>query len=995
MAQWAQSRGFDRPGRDSGLRTLLAAACLAFSALPSAQPGAQQSPVGVIAAGDAAVTGFSGAPPPPLIAPGDDPAALTFIDPNGPSLRIVDLHHMGGSAAAQLVGAPKPFTFTASQIGQVFGVALDNASPPNIYVAASSVYGLSIVAPDANGRIVHVKTGAPNAAFMTGLWGPHGGPGTIWKIDGATARKSLFANVMTANRPNSGAALGGLAFDPQSKSLFVADRETGLIHRLAMDGADLGSYDHGVAGRAAQGLPAVPWNAQQPIDVTSPQFDSGDPSTWKLAAPERRVFGLAVHGGRLYYAVADGLQIWSVGVQPDGSFGADAVIELAAPPAAGPTEISKITFDDQGRMLLAERPAPTGAFDFEALSEPAIGRVLRYAIVGTAGGQRVWQEKPDEYALGFPHDYRNGNGSVEVGYNYDRSGDVIAGSCGGFVWMSGEDLRETTDATLAAWLSQSGSLPVSGLQGVGAWQDRPRNTPPIKSYFISYADGPPDEAARGHMGDIAIPRVCEPPTHAGLETPAPPSGYGPPPGGPPRPPGPIVPPGRPGPPPPRVPPTGHNPPPPPGSCLPDQVRRVPTGACAPTCPRPDVQIGRRCCAVATLAAGGECSNSTCPAGQTAIGSSNYCCDASHVYAGSGGAPACCSGPLVNGQCQPPKPPQCPPGGAATAECPCPNGYVQTGGTCCLASKVTSTGVCCPAGQAPSSANKNECLPILRIPIGPLCCASGLIPTSSGACCAPANVTTTGVCCSQPVNPSNRAACPAQTESIPVCAPGYARMPDGTCCSRRLVSADGRSCLASRPPCGPGEFRNPQGACERLAPPVVAPPACPAGEALTREGRCAPVPPVACPPGFARYQPGPCTPIPPHCPRGQTRAADGSCAPTPPPACPPGQERLRNGVCAPVAPPPCPRGTTRNVSGVCAPIAAAPCPPGLLRNPRGICIPAPCPRGAIRNRLGFCVPLGAPGPFPGGPGELGPPRGSGFPGPGGPGFGAGGGAFPQQ
>src|SRR5271165_6410981 len=521
MAQWAQSRGFDRPGRDSGLRTLLAAACLAFSALPSAQPGAQQSPVGVIAAGDAAVTGFSGAPPPPLIAPGDDPAALTFIDPNGPSLRIVDLHHMGGSAAAQLVGAPKPFTFTASQIGQVFGVALDNASPPNIYVAASSVYGLSIVAPDANGRIVHVKTGAPNAAFMTGLWGPHGGPGTIWKIDGPTARASLFANVMTANRPNSGAALGGLAFDPQSKSLFVADRETGLIHRLAMDAADLGSYDHGVAGRAAQGLPAVPWNAQQPIDVTSPQFDSGDPSTWDLAAPERRVFGLAVHGGRLYYAVADGLQIWSVGVQPDGSFADDAVIELAAPPAAGPTEISKITFDDQGRMLLAERPAPTGAFDFEALAVPAIGRVLRYAIVGeSAGGRRVWQAEPDEYAIGFPRDFRNANGGVAIGYNYDHAGDIIPGSCGGFLWTTGEDLRESTDAKLAARLEQTGPPHVDGLQGEGVWQNRPRNTPPLESYFIAYVDGPPDDAARGHMGDIAIRRDCAPASRAGFVTPA-------------------------------------------------------------------------------------------------------------------------------------------------------------------------------------------------------------------------------------------------------------------------------------------------------------------------------------------------------------------------------------------------------------------------------------------------------------------------------------------
>ena len=471
----------------------------------------------MIAPGEAAVTGFAGAPPPPQIAPGDDPAALTFIDASGPSLRIVDLRHMGGRAAAQLVGAPKPFTVPASEIGQGFGVALDDASPPNIYVAASSSYGLPIVAPGPNGRVLHVRTGAPKAAFMPGLWGPRGGPGSIWKIDGASARVSLFADVKTGNRPNSGAALGGLAFDPQSKSLFVADRETGLVHRLGLNGADLGSYDHGVAGRAAQELAAVPWAAQQPIDVTSPRFDSGDPATWNLASPERRVFGLSVHEGRLFYAVADSLQVWSVGLRPDGAFGDDAVIELAVPPAAGPTEISKIAFDAQGRMLLAERPAPTGAFDLEALSRSAIGRVLRYAIVGKAAGRRVWQEQPDEYALGFPHDYRNGNGGVDVGYNYDRNGDIIAGSCGGFVWMSGEDLRESADATLAARLAQSGPSPVSGLQGVGAWQDRPRNAPPVESYFVSYADGPPDDAARGHMGDIAILRVCEAASHAGLE----------------------------------------------------------------------------------------------------------------------------------------------------------------------------------------------------------------------------------------------------------------------------------------------------------------------------------------------------------------------------------------------------------------------------------------------------------------------------------------------
>ena len=111
---------------------------------------------------------------------------------------------MGGPAAAQLVGAPKPFTVPASQVGQVFAVALDDANPPNIYVAASSAYGLPIVAPGPDGRLRHVRTGAPNAAFMQGLWGPKAGSGSIWKIDGATARVTLFANVTTDGKPNSG-----------------------------------------------------------------------------------------------------------------------------------------------------------------------------------------------------------------------------------------------------------------------------------------------------------------------------------------------------------------------------------------------------------------------------------------------------------------------------------------------------------------------------------------------------------------------------------------------------------------------------------------------------------------------------------------------------------------------------------------------------------------------------------------------------------------------
>jgi hypothetical protein len=796
-------------------------AAIALSASLTGAAIAQQGNA-ILAQGNAAVTGFAGALPPIQIPAGVDPAQQTFIDPSGPSLRIVDLQHMGAMPSDQLVAAPKPTTWFANQIGQVFGVAADNATPPNIYVAATSAYGLPIVAPGPNGQPQHIKVGAPNATFMPGLWGPQGGPGSIWKIDGATGAVSLFANVMLGDRTNSGPALGGLAFDPDSKSLFVADRETGFIHRFGMDGRGLGRYGHGVTGREAQGLTAVRWHLQQRIDLASPQFDSTAPATWNYAVPERRVFGLAVYQHRLYYAVADSLQIWSVGLKDDGSFDSDAVIELAVPPASGPTEISKITFDEQGRMFLAERPAPTGAFDFEALAVPAIGRVLRYALAGTMpDGRRIWQESPDEYAIGFPLDLRNGNGGVAIGYRYNAKGDLLPASCGGFMWSTGEDLRDAADVALAEKLKQSGPLNVDGLQGNETWRVRRDHEPPLAAYFVDYDDKFDEDAARGRMGDVAIVRGCAslPPTQIEIY-PTTPGGQ---PGG-----HPGAPPGHPG-----TPPGGRTPPS--GGCPPNQVRNASTGDCG-QCPRPNIQINGKCCAVGSLVANAACSNSSCPSGQTAIGPSNFCCNSSQVYAGAGGAQACCGGQLVNGQCpSPTTPPNCTPG-PTNPQCPCGTGYVASGGSCCLASQMTSAGTCCPSGQAPSGPNKGQCSIIIIPPIhigGPSCCASGLIPVGiSGKCCAPANVTTTGVCCATAVDPNNRSSCPAKIQSITACAPGYSRMPDGSCCNNRFIGDDGTSCITRQPVCAKGEFRDSSGAC---AP--VAPPGCASDEVRDRNGNC--------------------------------------------------------------------------------------------------------------------------------------------------------------
>ena len=153
-----------------------------------------------------------------------------------------------------------------------------------------------------------------------------------------------------------------------------------------------------MTGRAAQGLPPVPWNSQQPIDVTQPairQHAAGELELCGGGAADLRARGLpasAVLRRRRQPANLVGrLELRTA------AFGDDAVIELVVPPAAGPTEISKITFDELGRMYLADRPAPTGAFDFEVLAVPAIGRVLRYAVTETMpDGRRIWQQQPDQ-----------------------------------------------------------------------------------------------------------------------------------------------------------------------------------------------------------------------------------------------------------------------------------------------------------------------------------------------------------------------------------------------------------------------------------------------------------------------------------------------------------------------------------------------------------------------------------------------------------------------
>ena len=746
---------------------------------------------GILAPGNAAVTGFSGTRA-PAAAPNSDPADLTEIDLSGPSLRIIDLQTPGAPPQAQLIQAPKPFTATAAQVGQVFAVALDDAAQPNIYLAATSAYGLPIIAPGSGGGLVRVKQGAPNASFMPGLFGPAnagGGPGSIWRIDGVTGEVRLFANVALDGAPNPGAALGGLAFDRASHLLFVADRATGMIHAFDLSGNERGRYDHGVQGRTAAGLPPVAYDPARRLDITNPSFKTDDPATWGYAADERRVFGLGVRAGRLYYAVA-GEQVWSVSIAADGSFGTDARIDVQVPPWDGESEISKITFDDNGAMLLAERGAPTGAYDFAALAKEAVGRVLRYQQAPAqavaqptppAGDQQaqpvpanqpgpaapdtasLWQPVPDEYAIGFPADLRNDNGGIAIGYSYTPNGTIDRSTCGGFLWSTGERLRETAEKELAARLDATGPAIVNGLQGNALDLVRPANVPPLTTYFVDYDDKFDDAAARGHMGDIAIWRVCgqgggvvpvvsEPAVEIGIV----------------------------------------------GFCQLNQIR-LPNGECCDRryfrrgrceqhCPPDTIRLPNGYCCPIRLYRDGRCE---CPPDTIRL-PNGYCCPREQYR---------------DGKCQ-----------------PCPPDTIQLPNGVCCPRQYVHNGQCCPPTAA--TVGCNPCPPdSVQLPNGQ-CCPRQYV--HNGQCCPPSGAT---VGC-QP------------------CPPGQIQLPNGQCCPRQYVH-NGKCEPPPPSPCPPGQVQLPGGICcdpanvrdNECVPPVprIIPhtnivPECPRGQ-IRVDGRC--------------------------------------------------------------------------------------------------------------------------------------------------------------
>lgn len=471
----------------------------------------------VLGKNDAAVTGFSGAlaPSQPPVA-GGDASESAAIDPEGAAVRVFDLSAIGRQPDGTRLSPAEKLTVKAKDIGQVFGVEIVPAEQPgqapDIYFSATSAFGLNIVGADTNadGRPDRLKKGGPEAQWMAGQFGVDkgGGPGSVWKLSGATGEVSLLADLTVDGVVNAGPGLGNIAFDAQTRQLYVSDLETGMIHRLDTTGASLGYYDHGVDGRTAAGLQPVAFDAATRMGIASPEFDAEHIETWGYASLERRVWGLAVFERRLYYAVADGPQIWSVSLNDDGSVGADARLEIATVGSAN-VVISDIEFDAAGTMYLAERGPPRASFDFGVMADPKDSVVRRFRRVAAPAKdqQPVPDQADEEAATAAPPAWEavapeptagswSSSGGVALGRGIDAAGQPTAG-CQAMLWSTGET-------------QGSGPPPViGGFAGMAAADGWSPDAAGAASYFVDF-DGRVDEAGKtGHVGDIDVVSSCE------------------------------------------------------------------------------------------------------------------------------------------------------------------------------------------------------------------------------------------------------------------------------------------------------------------------------------------------------------------------------------------------------------------------------------------------------------------------------------------------------
>lgn len=457
-----------------------------------------------------------------------------FIDTQGSSIIVKGLEteydHIWDTS---ILNNKEKLQIKAKEIGQVFGITLDDNKNPNIYVSATSFYGLNIVLPDTPNKLkVKINSkknqneykefitndidlrlerqihGIKNAKWMDGQFGKKGTPGSIWKINSKSGKVSKFVDIKLNGVSNSGPALGNISFDSKHKQFFVSDLDTGMIHRISSKGKDVEYFDHGISARKSYNLKQIPHNPLNIANINSKDFDTTNTNTWGYAKIGRRIYALSYIQDRVFYAVYNGEkipgEIWSVGIDTKGRFSKDIHFEVKLDKLKENLPITDMVLTDDGQMILSQRALNKGSYDMSDFTQNKKAQTIKYHLkIPNEGYLQRWYEKPQEYYIGFNKDYRKTAGGVSLGYNYNNKGQIDYKLCNKTLWVSGENLRDNIEFNLI--LGEN----ISGIQGVPSVLTSV-NKPSWNSLFLSSTKR--TYQTKGHLGDIEIyqkPCVCK------------------------------------------------------------------------------------------------------------------------------------------------------------------------------------------------------------------------------------------------------------------------------------------------------------------------------------------------------------------------------------------------------------------------------------------------------------------------------------------------------
>ncbi len=306
-----------------------------------------------------------------------------------------------------------PSSWTVSNMGEIFGIALDSVG--NVYFGASDVYRLDTL------YTIH-------AGHFTGP----AGTGGVYMADHAnlanlsnlltTANSATIGALPTTQVPNTGGegnGIGNLAYDKKHHQLFITNLEDGRIYRVDLK----------------MPTPSI-------VSVYDPfTLDDG---TAGLAPATERLWGIGVYTDtstqttKVYFArqaVSPGQSstVYSVPLTAGGEFDATfdngnqiftsgQSVEIVMNTLTSDTSrITDISFSDKGDMLVGERGHPHRAGVYEFIKSGNSYSTGPNYFVG------AWS-----FTTGL--DGRNAAGGVSYGYR-DNNGSALA-ECDSMVWAT-------------------------------------------------------------------------------------------------------------------------------------------------------------------------------------------------------------------------------------------------------------------------------------------------------------------------------------------------------------------------------------------------------------------------------------------------------------------------------------------------------------------------------------------------------------------------------